>query len=106
MGAAPLASGAPRPAPNDHRGQVSWLPDRHRRPAFPDMVQWHCGARLPGHSCGGSAGLRPASLGRLALAGPASRAIRDVGGEINGPGVVVHLWHGAAAAHAAPGVQA
>src|SRR5690606_11508541 len=33
--AAPLASGAPRPAPNDRRGQVSWLPDRCCRSAFP-----------------------------------------------------------------------
>src|SRR5690606_5727475 len=33
--AAPLASGAPRPAPNDRHGQVSWLPDRCRRSAFP-----------------------------------------------------------------------
>src|SRR5690606_42031512 len=33
--AAPLVSGAPRPAPNDRRGHVSMLPPRCARPASP-----------------------------------------------------------------------
>src|SRR3546814_10573378 len=26
---------------NDRVRQVSWLPDQHARPAFPDGIQWH-----------------------------------------------------------------
>src|SRR5690606_1036734 len=80
-------------------GQVSWLPDRRRAPPsrLPSGV---VGTRLPGHSCGGSAGLPPASLGGLAPAGPASRAIRDVGGDVTTRPRAVQLWHGARAADA------
>jgi hypothetical protein len=45
--------------------------------------------------------LKPASLDEFALAGPASRAIRDVGGKLNIRGPPVQLWHGAEAARAA-----
>ncbi|EHJ62313.1 hypothetical protein NSU_0910 [Novosphingobium pentaromativorans US6-1] len=39
--------------------------------------QWPIGTELPGHSCGDSAGIEPASL-----LGPASRTTRDVAGRI------------------------
>ena len=72
-------------------------------PRLPGLVQWRIGARLPGHSCGGSAGFEPASLGALASAGPASRAIRDVMREINVPRLAVQLWHVASGADAVQG---
>ena len=92
---APLASGAPRPAPNDSRGQVSWLPDPHRRPAFPDQSSGVVERGYPVTVAGAARDLSPASLDGLAPAAPASRAIRDVACEINRVCVPVQHWHGA-----------
>ena len=51
----------PPGSPNDGHWQVSWLPDRSAappsRPHSEERVQWHVGAVLPGHSCGGSGGI-------------------------------------------------
>ena len=38
MLASTFAIGTPRPRPNDTHGQVSWLPDRRLRPAFPPVM--------------------------------------------------------------------
>ena len=69
---APLASGTPRPAPNDRPRPGLLAPGslpRLRLPGeFENSRQWRRGARLPGHSCGGSRGVEPHSLGALALA--------------------------------------
>ena len=67
----------PARGPNDGHGQVSWLAGSLPRACLPDPASGDIGARLPGHSCGGSSGFAPNSLSELALAGPASRAIRD-----------------------------
>jgi len=92
---APLASGAPRPAPNDCHGQVSWLPALHRRPAFPASASGVMERGSPVTVAGAARDLSPASLGALASAGPASRAIRDVTREISRVCVPVQHWHGA-----------
>ena len=47
---------------NDHRGQVSWLPDRRSRPPSRARGTVAVGRSLPGHSCGGSGGIAPPSL--------------------------------------------
>jgi hypothetical protein len=44
--------------------------------------------------------MKPASLGQLALAGPVSRAIRDVERPLNAARGLVQLWHGAFATDA------
>ena len=59
MRRAPLAAGAPRPA---RRTTVAGRSPGSRISAalrLPGVIQWRDGARLPGHSCGGSAGFDP-----------------------------------------------
>src|SRR5688500_12028016 len=90
----------PARRPNDCRGQVSWLPDRHR-PRLPrPLVQWRLGRGSPVTVAGAARDFRPASLGALSLAGPVSRAIRDVERPINAARGLVQLWHAAFAAGA------
>jgi hypothetical protein len=113
-------AGALRPIARD--AQLRWLPVHPARrrttvtgrspgsriaaaPRLPAprlrSAQWLRGARLPGHSCGGSPGFEPGSLGELALTGPASRAIRDVTRQSSHRSRAVQHWHAANAARAA-----
>jgi hypothetical protein len=68
---------------NDIDGQVSWLPDRRVRAAFPtrsedDGPVASLAGTLPGYSCGGSAGLAGLTLRRgsapASLLGPAGNS--------------------------------
>ena len=88
---------------------------RYAAPADETFAQWRsrilAAPRLPGPQIArGSSGVvergspvtvagaardsQPASLGKLALAGPISRAIRDVEALINTAPRAVQLWHG------------
>jgi hypothetical protein len=68
---------------------------------MPRSAQWRSGARLPGHSCGGSPGFPRFPQQPWQLPGPASRAIRDVGQECSHRRRAVQHWHGADAPGAA-----
>ena len=111
FGAAPLRWLPVHPArrPNDSRGQVSWLPDRCRRPAFPCLVfARHSGVVERGSpvTVAGAAGAsNPVPSASWRSPARPSRAIRDVGRELTTGPRAVQLWHGGAAADAAGRVR-
>lgn len=57
-----LTSGAPRPAAERPSSAGLLAPGSMLCARLPSFRQWHVDAKLPGHSCGGSAGMEPASL--------------------------------------------
>src|SRR5690606_27631003 len=76
----PLPAGAPRPVAERLSRTGLLAPGSSPPPRLPASrlgpTQWLRGARLPGHSCGGSPGLAPGSLAVLGTAArPAGRSV-------------------------------
>ena len=100
----------PARLPNDCRGQVSWLPDRCRRPAFPvspsGVVERGSPVTVAGAAEASNLVPSASQEANFRLVGPATRANRDVAAGVSIPCGAVHLWHAAVAVDAARLVRA